>query len=82
VLSVKGLCDGLITHPEESYRLWCVVGCDHETSYARRLKPARGLKNKNPQWVVAPEKRNFLALVSYKDKYSVMCIFELVNICH
>jgi len=24
VLSGRGLCDGLITHPEESYRVWCV----------------------------------------------------------
>ena len=32
VLSGRGLCDGLITHPEESYRLWCVVVCDLETS--------------------------------------------------
>jgi len=31
VLSVRGLCDELITRPEESYRLWCVV-CDLETS--------------------------------------------------
>jgi len=28
VLSGTGLCDELITHPEESYRLWCVVVCD------------------------------------------------------
>ena len=27
VLSGRGLCDGLITRPEESYRLWCVVEC-------------------------------------------------------
>jgi hypothetical protein len=32
VLSGIGLCDGLITRPEESYRLWRVVVCDHETS--------------------------------------------------
>ena len=32
VLSGRGLCDGLITRPEESYRLWCVVVCDLETS--------------------------------------------------
>jgi hypothetical protein len=32
VLSDKGLCDELITRPEESYRLWCVVVCDLETS--------------------------------------------------
>jgi len=43
VLSGRGLCDGLITHPEESYRLWRVVVCDQETSKTRRLKPATGL---------------------------------------
>ena len=32
VLSGRGLCDALITRPEESYRLWCVVVCDLETS--------------------------------------------------
>ena len=30
VLSGRGLCDGLITRPEESYRLWCVAVCDLE----------------------------------------------------
>jgi hypothetical protein len=29
-LSGRGLCDELITRPEESYRLWCVVMCDLE----------------------------------------------------
>jgi len=43
VLSGRGLCDGLIILSEESYRLWRVVVCDHETSQAMRLKPARGL---------------------------------------
>jgi len=32
VLSGRGLCDDLITCPEESYRLWCVVMCDVETT--------------------------------------------------
>ena len=36
VLSGRGLCDKLITRPEESYRLWCVVVCDLETS---RMRP-------------------------------------------
>ena len=31
VLSGRGLCDELITRPEESYSLWCVVVCDLET---------------------------------------------------
>jgi hypothetical protein len=28
VLSGRGLCDGPIPRPEESYRLWCVFECD------------------------------------------------------
>ena len=32
VLSGRGLCDELITRPYESYRLWCVVVYDLETS--------------------------------------------------
>jgi len=32
VLSGTGFCDKLFTRPEESYRLWCVVVCDLETS--------------------------------------------------
>jgi hypothetical protein len=43
VLSGRGLCDGMITRPEESYWLWRVVVCDQETSNTRRLKPATGL---------------------------------------
>ena len=43
VLSSRGLCVGLITRPEESYRLWCVVVCDLETSSRmRRPWPASG----------------------------------------
>ena len=26
----RGLCDGLITRPEELYRLWCVIARDLE----------------------------------------------------
>jgi len=32
VLSGRGLCDELITRPEESYRMWWVVVCDLEAS--------------------------------------------------
>ena len=42
VLSGIGLCDALITRPEESYRLWCVVVCDLETSRMRRPWPTLG----------------------------------------
>ena len=49
VLSGRGLCDELITRPEESYRLRCVVVCDLETSWMRRLWPTGG--------AVAPKER-------------------------
>jgi hypothetical protein len=42
-LSGRGLCDGLITRPEESYRLCRVIVFDLETWRMRRLKPASGL---------------------------------------
>jgi len=53
VLSGRGLCDELITSPEESYRLWCVVVCDLDTSRMRRPWPSEwgwaGLYTKNKQ---------------------------------
>jgi len=39
VFSGRGLCNKLITRPEESYWLWCVVVCDLEASWIRRLWP-------------------------------------------
>ena len=39
VFSGRGLCDGLITRPEESYRLCCVVVCDPETSFIKKSWP-------------------------------------------
>jgi hypothetical protein len=54
VLQGRGLCDGLITRPEDSYRLWRFVVCVQETSKTRRLKSATGLWKIQPQWVVTP----------------------------
>ena len=50
VLSGRGLCDELITRPEESYRLCCVVVCDLETSrigapYIYTTLGSQGLKH-------------------------------------
>jgi hypothetical protein len=42
VLSGRGLCDELITRPEKSYRLWCVVVCDLEPSRMGRPWPTLG----------------------------------------
>jgi hypothetical protein len=51
MLSGRGLCDELITRPEESYRLWCVVVCDVEASIMRRPWPpgGGGCRDKNRQ---------------------------------
>ena len=47
VLSGRGLGDELITRPEESYRLWCVVVCDLETPWMRRPWPTGGCRARN-----------------------------------
>jgi hypothetical protein len=60
VLSGRGLCDELITHLEESYRLWCVVVFDLETSWKRRPWPTG---------TVAPNKEN------WNKNVSLRCIF-------
>jgi len=43
VLSGAGLCDELITRPEDFLRLWRVGECDLETSWMRRPWPHWGL---------------------------------------
>jgi hypothetical protein len=57
VLWGKGLCDGLITRPEESYRLWCVAVGDLETSKMRRTWPTGGLLRPPPQKKAAGRNR-------------------------
>jgi len=58
VLSGRGLCDGLITRPEESYRLWCVVLCDQETSRMRRPWPALGCSATGEELLLLPAATN------------------------
>jgi hypothetical protein len=42
VLSGRGLCDGPIPRPEESYGLWCVSECDQ----VKNQKPSTPTVNK------------------------------------
>jgi len=42
VSSSGGLCNELITRPEESHRPWCVVVCDLETRGMKRPWPTGG----------------------------------------
>jgi hypothetical protein len=39
VLSGRGLCDGLVPRPEESYRLWCVYCVIWKPRKMRRPRP-------------------------------------------
>jgi len=56
VLSGRGLCDGLITRPEQSYRLWRVVVCDLETSN-EEAKARYGAVENTTKRVVTPRKQ-------------------------
>ena len=58
--SGRGLCDELITHPEESYWLWCVAECDLETSIMTRPWP---------HWGAAAQKTNkntYYSILTFK----------------
>ena len=57
VLSGRSLCDGLITRPEESYRLWRVVVCEQETSKHEEDKARYRAVQNTTRWVVTPGKQ-------------------------
>ena len=70
VLSGRGLCDELITRPEESYRLWCVVACDLETSWMRRPWPTGGCRaktNNQPNKQIRSECRNTVWVSNFRS---------------
>jgi len=46
VESGRGVCDELITRPDKSYCLWCVVVCQLETSRMKKPWPALGCSAK------------------------------------
>jgi hypothetical protein len=56
VLSGRGLCDEMITLPEESNRLRCVVVCDLETSWMRMPRPTGGCCAKNKQTITSVQR--------------------------
>jgi len=66
VLSGRGLWDGLITRPEKSYRLWCVVMCDLGTSRMRRPCPTGGCRAKNKQTIYLTENLVTILFCSYR----------------
>jgi hypothetical protein len=44
LLSCRGLCVGLITRPEASYRVWCLTECDGEAPKLRKPWPTGGCR--------------------------------------
>jgi hypothetical protein len=56
-MSGRGLCDGLITRPQESYRLWRVVVCDQETSKNEEAKAQYLAVKIQPQRVLTAGKQ-------------------------
>jgi len=71
VLSGRGLCDGLITRPEDSYRLWRVVVCDQETSN-EEAKAFYGAVGNTTKRVVTPRKQT--------NKQTICYVFGCVTI--
>jgi hypothetical protein len=80
------LCDELITRPEESYRLWCVV-CDLETSWIRKPWPTGDCHAKNKHTSSAAVGKNMATCftarntdhIKYEDRLSVFLSFKLGN---
>jgi len=80
VLLGRGLCDGLITRPEESYRLWCVVVYDLETSRMRRPWPALGRSTtkwwffKMRLWLIA---LYIISVLSFREATMVLGLWQI-----
>jgi hypothetical protein len=77
VLSGRGLCDGPIPRPEESYRLWCVSECDQVQiktldTYCEQV----GRREKDYE-----TKRNFLWYGWSLHVRYVWCVYVCVCVC-
>jgi len=72
VLSGRGLCDKLITRPEESYQLCCVGVCDPE-------KKPRECGGHGPRWAGAPKEKE---IILYSVLYDLFLTFlMLIPVC-
>ena len=69
VLSGRGLCDKLITRPEESYRLYCVVVCDLQK---------KNLKNEEAMTRVGSQ-RNSKKKGTYYGKINASCPYACLS---
>ena len=78
VLSGRGLCDGLITRPEKSYRLWRVVVCDQETSNEEAKARYGAVENTATKGCDAKKQTNKSILLKMYRYYAVL-IFHNFN---
>jgi hypothetical protein len=70
-LSGRGLCDEVITRPEESYRLWCVVVCDLENLKNEEAMTRVGSKRQK-------KKKGFNSVFSRYFKFEVVNVNAVV----
>jgi hypothetical protein len=63
VMSGRGLCDELVTRPEESYRVWCVKVCDREASTKRGGPGPFGLSSHRGGGKLSVELTNVLSFI-------------------
>jgi hypothetical protein len=77
VLSGRGLCDGLITRPEEFYGMWCVVVCDLETSRMRKSCPALGRRATGDK-----RKELIISVQGVSDITSTICVVTMLVRCN
>jgi hypothetical protein len=68
---VIGLCDELMTLPEESCRLWCVAVCDLETSWMCKPWPPVGLSRQKQENKLQLTKLYYNAVYRFKYWYSL-----------
>jgi len=79
VLSGRGLCDELITRPQESYRLWCVVVSDLETSAMKRSGPTGGLLRPKNETQRCNTHFRHLKTVNNSLQYNLYAFFCFLN---
>jgi len=68
VLSGRGLCDELITRPEESYRPWCVVVCDLEISWKVEALAHWGLLRQKKKKTTKKKNFNFMTIFNTPER--------------
>jgi hypothetical protein len=80
VLSGRGLCDELITRPEESDRLWRVIVCDQETSWTRRTKPALDCRAREKKKIIIIHPFQWFLKLKMYSAYRLYLLLESIDL--